>query len=217
MNYPDFFDAVETIAMQDPLSKVLGTFDNGDVIFNYLDVVKAAGHSCPTVAGGYLMTLKAMKALYPDSRPLRGDIKVAFAEAQEEGVTGVIGSVITQITGAAGIGGFKGLDGRFARHSLMAFGADVSSGIRFTRVDTGESVDVFYNPNAVPPKPEMQILMPKMLAGKANEEELKRFGELWQERVKRILVDNAENAQMIRVVDEEARRIDGVETHRIID
>ena len=199
MNYPDFFDAVETIQMQDPLSNILGTFVNGNVTFSYLDVVKAAGHSCPTVAGAYLMTLKALQALYPNRLHVRGDIKVAFAEAQEEGAAGVIGSVVTQITGAAGSGGFKGLNGRFARQSLMEFNADIPSSARFSRTDTGESVDLFYNPNAVPPKPEMQSLMPKVMAGQANEEELKRFGELWQERVKRILVDNADNPEMIRV------------------
>ncbi len=199
MKYPSFFDAVETIRMQDPLSSVLGTFVNGHVTFSYLDVVKAAGHSCPTVGGAYLMTLKALKTLYPDSTPIRGNIKVAFSEAQDEGVAGVIGNVVSHITGATCISGFKGLNGRFARHSLMDFGADISSSARFTRIDTGESVDVFYNPNLVPPKPEMQNLMQKMLAGKASEEELKTFGELWQERVKRILIDNVDNTQMIRV------------------
>ncbi len=199
MNYPNFFDAVETIQMQDPLSNILGTFVNGSVTFSYLDVVKAAGHSCPTVAGAYLMTLKALQALYPDRLPVRGDIKVDFAEAQEEGVAGVIGSVVTHVAGAAGSGGFKGLNGRFARHSLMEFGADVSSSVRFTRVDTGISVDVLYDPSVVPPKPELEALMPKVIAGKAAEEELTLFGELWQERVQRILVDNADNALMVRV------------------
>lgn len=199
MTYPNFFDAVETIQMQDPLSNVLGTFVNGDVTFSYLDVVKAAGHSCPTVGGAYLMTLKALKTLYPQGKAVRGNIKVVFAEAQDEGVAGVIGNVVSHITGAAGISGFKGLNGRSARHSLMDFNADIPSTARFSRTDTGERVDIFYNPNAVPPKPEMQSLMPKVLAGKANEEELKRFGELWQERVKRILVDNADNPEMIRV------------------
>ena len=199
MNYPHFFDAVETIALQDPLSKVLGTFEDGDVTFSYLDVVKAAGHSCPTVAGAYLMTLKALKALYPQGKAVRGNIKVIFAEAQDEGGAGVIGNVISHLTGAAGISGFKGLNGRFARHSLMDFDADIPSSARFSRTDTGESVDLFYTPNAVPPKPEMQSLMPKVLAGQANEEELRRFGELWQERVKRILIDNTDNPEMIRV------------------
>jgi len=199
MHYPPFFDAVETITMEDPLSKVLGTFEKGVVTFYYIDVVKAAGHSCPTVGGAYLMTLKALAALYPGQMPLRGNIKVSFAQAQDEGVAGVVANVVSHITGAAGSGGFKGLNGRFARHSLMDFGVEVASSARFTRLDTGESVDVFYDPNVVPPKPEMQLLMPKVTAGMASAEELSMFGELWQERVGRILVDNCDNVAMIRV------------------
>lgn len=199
MNYPYFFDDVETIVMEDPLSEVLGTFENGVVTLSYLDVVKAAGHSCPTVGGAYLMTLKALQSLYPDSRPVRGNISVAFSEAQDEGVAGVIGNVIMHITGAAGESGFKGLNGSFARHSLMTFGEAIPSSARFTRTDTGISVDVFYDPSVVPPKPEMQLLMPKVMAGRASKEEIRCFGELWQDRVERILIGNSDNAALIHV------------------
>jgi len=201
MNYPHFFDTVEKIIMEDPLSAVLGSFENGVVTFSYLDVVKAAGHSCPTVGGAYLMTLKALQSLYPDSRPVRGNISVIFSEAQGDGVTGVVGNVVTHITGAAGESGFKGLNGRFARHSLMAFGEAITSSARFTRTDTGKSVDVFYDPGVVPPKPEMQLLMPKVMARSASEEEIRRFGELWQERVERILLENSDNKALIRVAN----------------
>ncbi len=43
MSYPKFYDAVETIKVVDPLSNVLGTFENGQYEFNYIDVVKSAG------------------------------------------------------------------------------------------------------------------------------------------------------------------------------
>ncbi len=42
----------------------------------YLDVVKSAGHSCPTVAGAYLATREALKRLYGDELPERGAIRV---------------------------------------------------------------------------------------------------------------------------------------------
>lgn len=199
MNYPTFFDEVETISMQDPLSSVLGAFDNGELTFTYLDVVKSAGHSCPTVAGAYLMTLKALKAFYPHETPIRGNSKVAFKEPMEEGVAGVIGNVISQITGATDKSGFKGLNGRFARHSLMDFSADINSSARFTRIDTGESVDVYYNSNAVPPLPDMQPLMQKVMGGTAEPEDIKAFGIFWQERVERILIENSDNTEMLRV------------------
>ena len=199
MTYPTFFNEVETIDMIDPLSNVLGAFEGGELTFNYLDVVKSAGHSCPTVAGAYLMTRNALKALYPNALPVRGNIKVAFKEPMEEGVAGVIGNVIAHLTGATDKSGFKGLNGKFARHSLMEFNAGLHSSARFTRVDTGVSVDVYYNPNVVPPLPDMQPLMQKVMGGAAEPEDIKAFGIFWQERVERILITNSNNSEMIRV------------------
>jgi len=199
MNYPLFFNDVEHIILRDPLSQVLGAFESGDITFTYLDVVKSAGHSCPTVAGAYLMTLKALKALYPNETPIRGNIKVAFKESLEEGVAGVISNVISQITGATDKSGFKGLNGKFARHSLMDFSAEIASSARFTRVDTNESVDVFYNPNVVPPLPDMQPLMQKVMGGSAAPEDVKAFGIFWQERVERIVIKNIDNTEMLSI------------------
>jgi len=186
MSYPKFYDEVEKIKVVDPLSNVLGAFENGQYEFNYLDVVKSAGHSCPTVAGAYIITLEGLKALYPDTLAVRGNIKVEFAEALEDGVAGVIGNVVSQITGATDKSGFKGLNGKFARHSLMDFNSNIQASARFTRVDTGKSVDVTYNPSSVMPNPDMQALMMKMMQGAATPDELKEFGALWQDRVKRI-------------------------------
>jgi formylmethanofuran dehydrogenase subunit E len=186
MNYPKFYDEVEVIKVKDELSNVLNTFQNGEYEFGYLDVVKSAGHSCPTVAGAYVMALQALKALYPDKLPVRGDIKVEFKESLEDGVAGVIGNVISQITGATDKSGFKGLGGVFARHSLMFFDADINSSARFTRVDTGKSVDVFYNPSSITPDPKMQPLMQKVMQKSATKDEFEEFGRLWQDRVERI-------------------------------
>jgi len=198
MNYPKFFDEVETIKVKDPLSNVLGAFEMGDYEFNYLDVVKSAGHSCPTVAGAYLITKEALKALYTNEPVMRGNVKVEFSEPLEEGVAGVIGNVVSQITGATDKSGFKGLAGKFARHSLMDFNSDISSSARFTRVDSGKSVDVYYDPSSVMPNPSMGPLMQKMMSGQAQPQEMKEFGELWQDRVKRIF----ENTQsVVKVVE----------------
>lgn len=186
MNYPKFFDTVESIKVVDPLSNVLGAFEGGVYEITFLEVVKAAGHSCPTVAGAYITTLVGLKALYPDSPAIRGEIKVEFKESLEDGVAGVISNVISQITGATDKSGFKGLGGKFARHSLMKFDAKISSSVKFTRVDNGKSVDVYYDPSLVGGSPKMQPLMQKMMGGMANKEEMKEFGELWQDRVKRI-------------------------------
>ncbi len=199
MNYPDFFDEIEVIKVQDPLSNALGVFENGEYKFTYLDVVKSAGHSCPTVAGAYIITLMALKTLYPNERAVRGNIKVEFEEDLEDGVTGVIGNVVSQITGATDKSGFKGLQGQFSRHSLMHFNSNINASGRFTRLDNGKSVDVIYNPAAVKPNPDLQIIMQKMKEGTVTSNEVKEFGVLWQDRVKRIF-ENMNSVVQVEVV-----------------
>ncbi len=198
MRYPKFYDAVETIKVKDPLSNVLGAFEAGEYEFNYLDVVKSAGHSCPTVAGAYIITQAALKALYPNEMAIRGGVKVEFEESAQEGVAGVIANVVSQITGATETSGFKGLQGQFARHSLMSFNVNINSSARFTRVDNSKSVDVSYNPSAIMPSPAMQPLMGKMMQGQATPAELKEFGALWQDRVQRIF----ENLDQVVQIEE---------------
>ena len=201
MSYPTFYNEVETITLKDPLADFLGSFDDGIIKVKYINIVKFAGHSCPTVAGAYLITLEALKALYPDSMPIRGEIKVAFKEPIEEGVAGVIANVISNITGATKTSGFKGLNGKFSRHSLMDFNEPISSSARFTRVDTGKSVDVVYDPSGVPANPNMQPLMQKMMQKKASSDDKKQFGLFWQERVKEILINKEQYPSLISVTE----------------
>ncbi len=186
MNYPEFFDKIPTIKLKDNLSNFLGTFEDGEVIFSYKEIVKSAGHSCPTVLGAYLMTFRALKELYPNEIPIRGEIKIEFSTKQNDGVTGVISNVMSNITGATYDTGFKGLAGNFDRRHLMFFERNIVSNARFTRVDTQSSVDVFYDASSVGMSEELQPLMQKYLAKKANEDEQKKFGKLWQQRVEEI-------------------------------
>ncbi|HSC00930.1 MAG TPA: hypothetical protein VLE45_13505, partial [Burkholderiaceae bacterium] len=115
MNTPAFFDAVPAIVVVDPLAEMLGAADRGVIEYRYVDAVKLAGHSCPTVAGAWLTTRAALMRLYPGETPRRGEIRVELRQAIDEGVAGVIASVAGLVTGAANEGGFKGLAGRFAR------------------------------------------------------------------------------------------------------
>ena len=186
MKYPQFFDSIESIELKDNLSAFLGTFEGGNVEFRYVDVVKSAGHSCPTVAGAFLMTREGLKALYGDQLPVRGEIFVSFKENSEEGVAGVIANVVTQITGATGALGFKGIGGHFVRHGLMEFEADITSSAKFKRLDTGQSVEVVYDPSGIEGHPSQQELMQKIMQGVASPEEKGSFGGIWQERVEKI-------------------------------
>ncbi len=186
MNYPKFFDDIEPIRLKDELSNFLGTFEDGVIEFSYLDVVKSAGHSCPTVAGAYLATREALKGLYGDELPERGAIRVDFRGSQTEGVVGVIAQVITNITGATTDFGFKGINGNFNRTNLLFFNQEIPSEIKFTRLDGGESVMVDYNPQDIKANPRQPQLFQKIMQGLATADEVKEFGELWQSRVEKI-------------------------------
>ncbi len=187
MKYPTFFDTIESVTLYDPLSDALGVFEDGKITFSYLDVVKSAGHSCPTMAGAYLMIREGLKALYPKSLPERGTIKVVFKESQDEGTTGVVANAFSLITGATEHWGFKGLGGKYIRKDLMEFHADIPLYVRMIRLDTQTHVDIAYNPNSIEMDPMMQPLMKKFLTGVLSEEEKVTFGELWQGRVAKIL------------------------------
>jgi hypothetical protein len=188
MKYPAFFDKVQPVPLQDPLSAFLGAFEDGLMEITYLDCVKLAGHSCPTVAGAYLMALKGLEALYTDALPQRGSIHVSMREDEAEGVTGVICNVISFIAGANGISGFKGINGNFSRDNLVSYNIPMEGEVKLTRLDTNQSVVLSYNPSMIPADPNMKPLMGKCMQGLASKEEQKAFGELWQARVEKILL-----------------------------
>lgn len=185
-NYPNFFDTIEPIKLQDKLAAFLGVFENGMYEISYLDVVKNAGHSCPTVAGAYLLCQQGLRHLYKDTLPQRGEIEVAFQENELEGVSGVIANVVSHITGATHKTGFKGINGNFVRHSLMYFEAKIDASIKLTRTDTNESVTLVYDPSSVQPDPKQHIIMQRIMQNSATDEAKKEFGMLWQDRVRRI-------------------------------
>ncbi len=189
MKYPSFFDDVESIKLTDPLSGFLGAFDGGQMEITYLDCVKLAGHSCPTVAGAYLMALEGVSRLYPNGLPVRGGIRVQMRDGQSDGVTGVIATVVSFVMGASGDSGFKGIKGKMSRNNLLDYDTDMSRELRLVRIDNGDSIDIDYDPSSVGISPEMTPLMGKMMQGVASDEEKVAFGKLWQDRVKRILID----------------------------
>ena len=196
MRTPPFFDEVRSLTVIDPLAGFLGAADGGLIEYRYLDAVKLAGHSCPTVAAAYWMTLKALEHLYPDSLPQRGGIRVEFRHDQLSGVTGVIANVVALLTGATHDTGFKGIGGRFDRCRLLYFSAEVAEEIRFTRIDTGQAVDVAAQLQSVPFAPQTFALMQKCLDGSATPQETAEFRACWQARVRSLLLEHGNDPKV---------------------
>ena len=72
--------------------------------------------------------------------------------------------------------------------------------MRFERRDTGSAVSTSYHPEIVPPDPAMKELMQATLMGTASPEEQNEFARLWQERVKRILIDHIDDPRLVVLV-----------------
>ena len=82
MKFPAFFDRVPRLQVHDPLANLLGATIGGELDYGYIDAVKLAGHSCPTVATAYLLGHRALGVLYPDQTPERGGLRIEFSEAE---------------------------------------------------------------------------------------------------------------------------------------
>ena len=192
MQYPPFYEKTPPIKLYDPLSEFLGVIEKGEVEISYLDCVKLAGHSCPTVAGAYLMTKVGLEKLYNGTLPKRSTVKVDMKASKTEGVTGVTCNVISFIVGASDSSGFKGIQGNFARNELVSYDVPMETEVKLTRLDTMQSVSLSYNPSLVPADEKMMPLMKKSLQGLASDEEKKLFQTLWQKRVEEILLGTNE-------------------------
>ena len=199
MQTPAFYNQVRSLTVYDPLAEFLGAAESGRIEYHYIDAVKLAGHSCPTVAAAYWMTLKGLADLYDDSLPERGGIRIEFRQDRLSGVTGVIANVVAMLTGATHDTGFKGIGGRFDRRHLLHFSADVAEEIRFTRVDTGQAVDVAARLQSVPFAPQTLELMQKCIDGSATARETTEFRKNWQARVRALLLDHGDDAEVFPV------------------
>lgn len=202
MDFPDFFDEVPTISLREPLAKFLGATKSGIITYYYADAVKLAGHSCPTVAGAYLM-VRSLACLYGDELPERGGIEVHMRDARDQGTTGVMAAVATLLTGAAAETGFGGVGAahRFSRRGLLQFDMPIDGLLALRRRDTGQGVVLDLETGGVPPDPQMMPLFAKAVGGQANETEQEHFALLWQARVARMLLEHADDPNLIHVVE----------------
>jgi hypothetical protein len=180
------------LELGDPLAEALGGLAHGATFrYTFADAVKLCGHSCPTVAGAWLMAARALAALYPGATPERGQIEVTVGGERDDGSSGPIALVLGLVTGAAPDTGFGGLMGKWRRKDLLHFEPGLAGRVRFRRVDTGVTVETAYDPGHVPPDPDLPGLLTATLTGQASPDDRRRLAELWQSRVAAILSDPA--------------------------
>ena len=189
MKLPDFFDDVPCLRMRDPLADVLGCAEGGVIEYTYADAVRLTGHSCPTVAAAYWLTWLAMHELFADTLPVRGGVKVEFRDDARVGSTGVVAAVVQMLTGAAGSSGFKGIGGMYGRAGLIRFKPDLPLALRYIRLDNGTAVDAEADLSFPPPDPALDELLRRCTKGVADSADLAALGQMWQARVRHLLLD----------------------------
>ena len=207
--FQGFFEQVEPIRLKEPLAETLGAFEEEGAILEYTftDVIKMAGHACPTVTAAYLACQKALEKLYPDDIPVRGEIAVTVYGEPDEGVYGVMSQVIAFLTGAAPATGFRGLGHRFKRKDLLRFSSEKidpqAMCFEFSRLDSGGAVLVRLYPQRTPfPESKakrLQKLLEMVIWEAAKEEQKKEFQELWLEKVKDMLLERKEIDKWLKI------------------
>jgi hypothetical protein len=192
----DYIDRVPPILIKEPFLELLGQ-NNQPIPYSYKEAVKLTGHSCAAVAGAWIMTRKALEALYPDTLPVRGQIKVMIPGTEDEWFVGIFGQVITYVTGAAPKTGFPGAEfgQAFNRRNLMDY-REKPSGTPppkmvwiFERTDTQAKVSVTYDLSRAKPSmtPEESKMGSKIANGQATPGEAKQWRENWNARAQFVL------------------------------
>lgn len=188
---------VDPIRVRDPVAEALAVLEPGEpFVVTYADVVKTAGHSCPTTSGAYRITQLGLAALYPDDVPVRSEIEVRAAGPRDDATYGVMGRLISYVTGAAQEDGFGGLAGGHGdRQGLLTFDAfepdSTEPTFRFCRTDTDEAVEVTYHVGDVPDGGPALGNLQQIIDGTASGEGRELFAEAWHDRVRSVLSDDS--------------------------
>lgn len=200
--FTDFLQEVDPIKLREPLAETLGALKQEGAIleYTYIDVIKLAGHACPTTAAAFLCCQKALETLYSHEIPVRGEIAITVYGEPDEGVYGVMSQVFSLLTGAASATGFRGLGHKFRRKDLIKFSPHKidpqAMSFEFSRLDNGKTVLVKFYPQQIPfPQGKSQRvaeLLEKVIWEAAKEKEKKEFQELWMEKVEDMLLGEKE-------------------------
>ncbi len=181
------YEKAGVIKIKDPLAYLTGTLkDDGEFTITLDDVGKYTGHICVGAASGFLMTQKALKILYPDSIPIRGDIKVTGSQPDD------LFDIASYITGARNFYGRDEINEMdlVVDETLSKNPQEIV--LIFTRKDNGKSVKATFfkqklTKNSIKEAREISLIKKKVLSKKGTSEDLKKVQQFIQSKVESIL------------------------------
>lgn len=196
-----FYAEAPTIEITDPLLNLVGSAVDGrnTLTIGVNDVALFAGHICPGTASGYMVTRAALAELYPNTTPVRGQIRVAASKPA------CMLDVPSYITGARGNWG----RGELNANDLVidpTLAAEGGHGVAliFQRKDTGATLKAVVNPSAVM-RPEQRkrfhAFHDAVLNGTATHEQKSRTWQEIQAIVRTVLLDTPDGLFTITPIE----------------
>ncbi len=188
----DFYDQAPVIRIVEPMANLVGSVVDGRnmLTIRLTDVALYYGHVCPAFASGYMITSTALAALYPDSVPVRGQIRVAASAPNG------IFDLASYITGARAFYGRHKING----HDLVLDPSLNSENpaefvIVFQRKDTGQAVRVAFDKTQLISAEQQKAFasfQKAVLEGTASDQQKQATWAQIQAIVKTVLVDTPE-------------------------
>ena len=190
--WPEFYNQAPEILIIDPMAVVVGSMPEGSnmITINLTDVAVYSGHICPSMASGYMLTKKAMDALYPNSIPQRGQIRVSAMAASD------LMDVASYITGARAF---------YGRDEINAYDLVVDPSLKpkkpgqyvmvFQRKDTGKAVKAVYDKfKLISEKKVKKIkkISKKILQGTASYQEKAKNWSILNTMVEKVIMKTPE-------------------------
>lgn len=163
-----FYQEAPTIQIVDPLAKMVGCVEDEDntLTIHLTDVALYTGHVCPGVASGYVITCRALEKLYPNSVPVRGQIRVVATAPND------MLDVAAYITGARAFYGRDEINGRdLAVDPTLGPAERGKFTIVFQRKDTGKAVKVAFDKSKLMVPGQFKPFHKKVMDGTATAQE----------------------------------------------
>ncbi len=192
--WQNFYDQAPVIQIVDPMASLVGSVTDGQntLTIRLTDVALYSGKICPGMAAGYMLTSAALTALYPDSIPVRGQIRVAASAPN-----GVF-DMASYITGARAFYGRHGINANdLAVDPALKSEVEGEFVIVFQRKDTGQAVRATLNkgPFMSPEeKASLKLFKASVKDGTATEEQKQAGWAQIQAIVKTVIEDCPEGA-----------------------
>ncbi len=191
--WPEFYSQAPEILIIDPIAVMAGSMPEGSnmLTIKLTDVALYSGRICPSMAAGYMLTKMAMDALYPNSIPQRGQIRVSATAAATELME--VTSYITGVRPFYGRGEINACD-LVIDPSLKPKKRDQYVMV-FQRKDTGKTVKGVYDKfKLIPEKKVKKIkkISKKILQGTASPQEKAKNWSILNTMVAKVIMKTPE-------------------------